>query len=248
MTKPLHSGLAAECAVMSADLAALGYTASATILEGRWGFFQAKGGGHFDERIRGLLGNPWCFVDRGVWLKPWPTGSLTHPAFTKMQGLVMEHDLRPDQVAKIRVKTSDSIQDVIAFHRPKTALQGKFSMQFGLATMLLERKVTLGHFTDEFVARKRHREFDPDQAVRVKGYQLKACGITLSWEGVRRALRGQDRITVELKRADGATVHVRKSSRAEPRQREIYDALGISSRPGNTEVTIIEPSRRQATV
>ena len=57
-------------------------------------------------------------------------------------------------------------------------------------------------------------------------YQLKACGITLSWEGVRRALRGQDRITVELKRADGATVHVRKSSRAEPRQREIYDALG----------------------
>ena len=79
-------------------------------------------------------------------------------------------------------------------------------------------------------------------------YQLKACGITLSWEGVRRALRGQDRITVELKRADGATVHVRKSSRAEPRQREIYDALGISSRPGNTEVTIIEPSRRQATV
>ena len=153
MTKPLHSGLAAECAVMSADLAALGYTASATILEGRWGFFQAEGGGHFDERIRGLLGNPWCFVDRGVWLKPWPTGSLTHPAFTKMQGLVMEHDLRPDQVAKIRVKTSDSIQDVIAFHRPKTALQGKFSMQFGLATMLLERKVTLGHFTDEFVAR-----------------------------------------------------------------------------------------------
>ena len=51
------------------------------------------------------------------------------------------------------MKTSDSIQDVIAFHRPKTALQGKFSMQFGLATMLLERKVTLGHFTDEFVAR-----------------------------------------------------------------------------------------------
>jgi transposase len=79
-------------------------------------------------------------------------------------------------------------------------------------------------------------------------YQLKACGITLSWEGVRRALHGQDRITVELRRADGATVHVRKSSQAEPRQREIYEALGISSRPGKTELTVIESSHRRVTV
>jgi transposase len=68
--------------------------------------------------------------------------------------------------------------------------------------------------------------------------QLKACGIDLSWEGIRRALRGQDRVTVELKRADGAIVHVRKSSRAEPRQLDIYDALGIPPRPGKTEITV----------
>jgi hypothetical protein len=30
-------------------------------------------------------------------------------------------------------------------------------------------------------------------------FQLRACAIILSWEGIRRALRGQDRITVELK-------------------------------------------------
>ena len=79
-------------------------------------------------------------------------------------------------------------------------------------------------------------------------YQLKGCGISLSWEGVRRALRGQDRVTVELKRADGATVHVRKSTRAEPRQRDIYDALGLSPRPGKTEVTVVEQSRRREAV
>ena len=80
----------------------------------------------------------------------------------------------------------------------------------------------------------------PYHLVHTIRVQLKGCGITLSWEGLRRALRGQDRVTVELKRADGATIHVRKSSRAEPRQRDIYDALGISSSPGNTEITIIE--------
>ena len=70
-------------------------------------------------------------------------------------------------------------------------------------------------------------------------FQLKACDIHLSWEGLRRALKGQDRITVELKRKDGRMVHVRKATRAEPRQQVIYDALGISDRPGNTEKTII---------
>ena len=70
-------------------------------------------------------------------------------------------------------------------------------------------------------------------------FQLKACGIHLSWEGLRRQLRGQDRVTVQLKRADGRTVHIRKSSRPEHRQQVIYDALGLPDRPGKTEKTII---------
>jgi transposase len=70
-------------------------------------------------------------------------------------------------------------------------------------------------------------------------FQLKAAGIQLSWEGIRRALAGQDRVTVTLKRADGKTVHIRKTTRAEPRQQAIYDALGISDRPGRTEKTVV---------
>ena len=69
-------------------------------------------------------------------------------------------------------------------------------------------------------------------------FQLKAAGIHLSWEGIRRELVGQDRVTVTLKRADAKTVHIRKTTRAEPRQQVIYDALGISDRPGRTEKTI----------
>jgi len=69
--------------------------------------------------------------------------------------------------------------------------------------------------------------------------QLKACGIHLSWDGIRRELDGQDRVTVELKRDDGRTIHVRKSTRPEPRQQLIYDALGVSDRPGPQQITII---------
>ncbi len=70
-------------------------------------------------------------------------------------------------------------------------------------------------------------------------FQLKACNIHLGWEGLRRELAGQDRVTVELKRADGKTLHIRKASRPEPRQQVIYNALGISDRPGKTEKTIV---------
>ena len=70
-------------------------------------------------------------------------------------------------------------------------------------------------------------------------YQLKACGIHLSWEGLRRELEGQDRVTIELRLADGRTLHVRKATRPEPRQQTIYDALAIADRPGKTEKTVI---------
>ena len=66
-----------------------------------------------------------------------------------------------------------------------------------------------------------------------------ACDIHLSWEGLRRQLKGQERTTVELKRADGKTLHIRKASRPEPRQQLIYDALGLSDRPGKTEKALI---------
>jgi transposase len=70
-------------------------------------------------------------------------------------------------------------------------------------------------------------------------FQLKACGIHFSWEGLRRELEGQDRVTVELKRADGKMLHLRKATRPEPRQQIIYDALDLTDRPGKTEKTII---------
>jgi hypothetical protein len=44
---------------------------------------------------------------------------------------------------------------------------------------------------------------------------------------------------VQLKRADGRTLHVRRATRPEPRQQVIYDALGIDPRPGRTETTVI---------
>ncbi len=55
-----------------------------------------------------------------------------------------------------------------------------------------------------------------------------------SWSDLRKQLKGQDRITVSMKCQNGETVHIRKSTRSEPRQQAIYDALGLSHYPGRT--------------
>jgi len=63
-------------------------------------------------------------------------------------------------------------------------------------------------------------------------YRLKKADIVTSWSGLREQLTGQNRITASMHCKNDNVVHVRKSTRPEPRQQEIYSALGICSLPG----------------
>lgn len=151
MAKPFHAGRSAEGAIMASDLALSGFTASSIILEAPRGFFQAYGGGWERERILGRLGNPWSFVDRGIWLKPWPTGSLGHPAMTLFLDLVTRHDIDAGKVRRIMVRTSENIHRTLLHHRPKTELEAKFSLEFCIAALVLDRRLGLRDFHDAYV-------------------------------------------------------------------------------------------------
>jgi 2-methylcitrate dehydratase PrpD len=153
MTKPFHAGRAAENGVVAADFAARGWTAAPTILEAGRGFFQAAGGGYDPAAIQGKLGDPWTFDFPGVSIKPHPSGSLTHPGMGLMLDLIRQHDIRPEQVKRVRVGTNQNMPNALIHHRPKTELNAKFSMEFCLAILLLERRAGLAQFTDAVVNR-----------------------------------------------------------------------------------------------
>jgi hypothetical protein len=70
------------------------------------------------------------------------------------------------------------------------------------------------------------------QFVQVIRRRLKEHGITERWRTLRERLAGQCRVTAMLRRADGRTLHVRKTTRAEPVQLAIYQALGVNPAPG----------------
>jgi hypothetical protein len=70
-------------------------------------------------------------------------------------------------------------------------------------------------------------------------FYLKQKQIPASWEVLRKQLKGQSRVTATMRTKDGCTVHVRKATKPEPWQKEIYVALEISGNPGKTVKTII---------
>jgi 2-methylcitrate dehydratase PrpD len=153
MTKPFQAGHAAESGLVSAELVALGWTAAEQILEADRGFFHACGGSYDPSAIMDRLGKPWTFASPGVSLKPYPSGSLTHPAMTELARLIETHKIQAAQVEKVDVGANHNMTTTLLHHQPKTGLEGKFSMEFCLAVLLLERKAGLGQFSDKTVQR-----------------------------------------------------------------------------------------------
>jgi 2-methylcitrate dehydratase PrpD len=148
MTKPLHAGRAAENGVVAALLARDGFTAARNILEARRGFYNAMAGGCDESKIAGRLGRPYYMQEPGISIKPYPSGSLSHPAQDLILELVTEHDLHPHDVESIEVGTNSNVPNALIYPMPKTALEGKFSIPFCMAIALLDRTAGIAQFKD----------------------------------------------------------------------------------------------------
>ena len=155
MTKPLHAGRAAENGVTAALLAQAGFTSATNILEARRGFFHAMGGGFDESKISGRLGRPYFMLEPGISIKPYPSGSLSHPAQDLILDLVKEHDLQADTIESIDVGTNSNVPNALIYPMPKTALEGKFSIPFCMAIAVLERKAGIAQFVDRKVRERR---------------------------------------------------------------------------------------------
>jgi 2-methylcitrate dehydratase PrpD len=153
MMKPFQAGHAAESGVVATDFAALGWTGAEKILEAPRGFFHAYGGGYDPDAILNKLGKPWTFASPGVSIKPFPSGSLTHPGMTELLRLIRTEHIRAADVEQVEVGTNRNMPNALIHHRPKNGLQAKFSMEFCMAILLLEGKAGLNEFTDAVVNR-----------------------------------------------------------------------------------------------
>ncbi|MBO0802686.1 MAG: MmgE/PrpD family protein, partial [Nocardiopsaceae bacterium] len=160
MTKPLHAGTAASNAVLATTLASSGFTADEGQLEAPLGYFALFGDDGNDlSRLTATLGGPWALAARGLNVKKFPCCYNTHRAADAVLALAGAtgdggEGLRAADVDSVEVTLEPAGLGPLIHHRPRTGLQGKFSLEYVTAAAILDRKLTLRTFTDAEVQRR----------------------------------------------------------------------------------------------
>lgn len=150
--KRVHCGWAAHSGVVAASMAREGITGPPTVLEGRFGFFNAYLDGEFDSKaLLDDLGVRWELLNTAY--KPYPTNHFTHPGIDcalaiRSQGIAaaevkeMELGVAAPVIRTIGEPREDKIN-------PKSGYHGKFSGPYTLATAFLGGG-GLGVYLDDF--------------------------------------------------------------------------------------------------
>ncbi len=158
--KGIHAGNAARAGVTSVLLAAKDYVADPAGIEGEYGFFSAfHGPGNYTlGKVEVGLGQHWAIVDPGLTVKRYPCCGGNLRALDAAQALLVENDIRIDDVARLEVDVHPDLLCIVRFHKPTDGFRGKFSLDYVLAAMLLDGRVDLNSFTDDYCNAPRMRQ------------------------------------------------------------------------------------------
>lgn len=156
--KRVHCGWAAHSAVTAAQLVRRGFTGPPTVLEGRFGFFEAFVRDRYDAAaITDGLGVQWE-VPR-IFFKPYPANHFTHTAVDAAARL-RERGVRAEDVREVRLGVPSAVARTIGEpievkRAPETGYQAQFSGPYAVAVGLLGGTglgAGLADYTDELAA------------------------------------------------------------------------------------------------
>lgn len=218
MTKPLHVGRAAQCGILSAELAELGFTASETAIEGQFGLWEMFGGpaDRDGDRLAVKLGRPFDFDTDRVSIKPFPCCGSAHASVKAALDVARRLD-SADEIEGVMVDVPYTAPLVLIHHRPEDPLSAKFSLEYCVAAALLDGEMSLKQFTPEAVARPEVQSLLRRVAYRVPDEWQKGAG---PWR------IGYARVEVRLRNGTVCRGEAtsRKGDKADPLSEEELDA------------------------
>jgi 2-methylcitrate dehydratase PrpD len=138
--KRMHCGWAAHSACVATDLVHHGFTGPPTILEGRFGFFQAwLHGDFYPEWITSELGVRWEVP--GIFFKPYPANHFTHTAIDAAAAL-RQRGVDLANIDHLELGVPDSIvrtigEPIETKRTPANAYMAQFSGPYAVALGLL---------------------------------------------------------------------------------------------------------------
>ena len=151
MTKPFHPGGAAKAGLMAALMAKHGYTASKRALEAPRGLMQVFSDKTDWSEITERLGETWEIALNTY--KPFACGIVIHPSIDGCVQLRNQHDLKPEQIAKVTLKVHSLVLELTGKKTPADGLQAKFSVYHSCAAGLIFGRAGEHEYDDAIVNR-----------------------------------------------------------------------------------------------
>lgn len=144
MSKHLHAGRGSEAGVLAAELAELGFTGPADILEGEQGMFKAMCPDADPARVLADTKGDWQLQSTSI--KPWPSCRHTHPT---IDAALEIHNLLGNAVVEsVNVDTYQAALDICNRTDTTNEYQAKFSLQHCVSKALMDGEVTLNSFDE----------------------------------------------------------------------------------------------------
>lgn len=151
MSKPLHSGRAAEAGILAARLAKSGVTGALDALEGPRGFGAAMSGPDIDwQAATATLGSDWTITR--VTFKNHAACGHVHAAVDAVTEIAAANGITPDRIARIEAASYAKSVEICGNADPVTAFEAKFSLPYCVAAVLVRGSVRRAAFEPDALA------------------------------------------------------------------------------------------------
>ncbi|NIV94100.1 MmgE/PrpD family protein [candidate division KSB1 bacterium] len=150
MMKNTVDPLASQSGVMAALMAQRGYTGTEQIFEGKEGLMQTLGPDWDIDKLVGGLGDRFKILDCSM--KAFPTEALTHSHISATLKVVIENDIKPEDIKEVKVTTIARAVDILfdpEKYRPTSRETADHSLPYCIAAAIVDRKITAEQFNEE---------------------------------------------------------------------------------------------------
>jgi 2-methylcitrate dehydratase len=191
MMKNTVDPMATQSGVFAALLAEKGYSGPEHVIDGKEGLVHCFGPEWKLDILTDGLGESWRITQCGM--KAFPTEALTHTPISATLALVKDNDLKPDDVAKVHIRTTARGADILSDaskYDPHTKETADHSLPYVIAAAIAERQVTPLQFTMEKIM---------DPAIRA---QLNKIVVVADAE-IEKVFPALQRVVVTIQTTDG---------------------------------------------
>ncbi len=191
MMKNTVDPMATQSGVLAALLAEKGYSGPEHVIDGKEGLMHCFGPEWKLNILTDGLGDSWRITQCGM--KAFPTEALTHTPISATLALVKDNDLKPDDVAKVHIRTTARGADILSDpskYDPHTKETADHSLPYVIAAAIAERQVTPLQFTVEKIT---------DRTIRA---QLNKIVVVADPE-IEKVFPALQRVVVTIQTTDG---------------------------------------------